>query len=190
MTITRTILTVAVTALGLTAITGTAQASHRHIETLAHRLDGQVRELVSEVRTHYRHTPQYRHLISDTGVASRLASHIHGVAHRHGSAYHMSNDLDRLDDLYHHMSRLIAKIEHNARVHGVGHVHGKTLHVRILMTRIHNTLEHLQDDVDDLLHHSNHDFHRPRVIIHNGGHHGGHNGIRINAGGFTFRFGH
>src|SRR4051794_10874819 len=53
-------------AAGLTVLPDTAKAqSPRHLDRLARDLERQARDLHREIHTHFRHTPEFRHLARD-----------------------------------------------------------------------------------------------------------------------------
>ena len=161
------------------ASTQSAQAVG-HIDDLAYRLERQSRALISEIRSHYRHTGQYHHMLSDAYQVNRLARHIHTMAHHQGNLFHIRNDVERLDRLFHHLEELI---EHtDVHPHG-GHIHGHTGHVFGFIQSMENTLHHLREDLDRLTRprcqfdrHDVHDIHS-------------HNTIRFGNGRVSFRFG-
>jgi hypothetical protein len=130
-------------------------AKAEHIDDLAYQLQSQTRRLYREVRAHYRHTSQYRHLANDTYKMYRLAGHIHELAHHQEDIHHIHDDLHELDELYHHVDELIDDIEHTS-FHDPyghhGHIHGDTHHVRELMGSIDVTMHHLLEDVEHITH--------------------------------------
>lgn len=91
------------------AFAGNASADtvHQRVDRLAFQLLKQTKDVQEEVNTHFRRSPQYRHLASDVADMVRLARHIHEVAHDGGSLRHMRADLRKLDDLYHHVEELV-----------------------------------------------------------------------------------
>ena len=83
-------------------LSGTASAdTYHHIDDLANHIARQTRLLQHEISAHYRHTPEYSHLVHDTNDLARLADHMHEVAHHHGSLAHLESDLRRLDSSFH-----------------------------------------------------------------------------------------
>jgi len=196
MKTTSSIIAAVLTIAGIFGTASVASADHGHVENLAHRLDGQIRQLATHLRANYRHTNQYRHLSIDTGIMLRLSSHLHGVAHRGGSLTHMSHDVKELHEQFHHVELLINQIEY-AAAHGYGHLHGNTRYVRRMIARIDQTLTHLDEDLESMLH--------PVVHHHEYGHgHGGHGygrrhidipisggpTLHLGGGRFSFSFGH
>jgi hypothetical protein len=159
---TRTVLTVGL--IGFAFAPAAKADTYGHIEGLAHRLDQNISLLDREFTTHYRHTPEYRHLRSDSREMVQLARHIHEWAHAQGDVRHLESDLRQLDRLFHHVEDLVDDLEHNAAFeydhgsygwHGYGrgfggHVHGDTNHVQRLMLAVEDTLHHLQDDLRSL----------------------------------------
>ena len=121
---------------------------YSHLDRLACDILRQSDALVGEA-IHYRHTPQYRHLVHDLKQIRAFADHIHEVAHHRGSIVHLDRDLRQLDAQFHHLEDLIKDIEHNA-VHGHGHIHGRTGHVRRLLRAMENNIHHMQSDVRNL----------------------------------------
>ncbi|MDG2222354.1 MAG: hypothetical protein P8L85_13315 [Rubripirellula sp.] len=127
----------------------TVQAdTYRHIDGLALSIERQSKQLLREC-VHYRHSPEYRHLILDAVKMSRLADHMHDLAHRNGSLAHLESDLAQLDSMFHHLESLVHQIECRAG-HGHGHSYGQTSHVRSLLRSIELNIHHLSDDVRQL----------------------------------------
>jgi hypothetical protein len=185
--------TAAVIALACSAISGTAFAdTYQHIDQLAVTVERQARVLEREV-SHYRHTPEYGHLIADTKRLSRLAEHMHEVAHNHGCLAHLESDLRQLDSAFHHLERTLEHIEEDS-FHGHGHIHGSTLHVRRLMHSMEVNIHHLQDDVRSLNRVQHHDEHfnsgRPFGHVDSRFYHSrpGHRSRGITIGGGSSRF--
>lgn len=129
----------------------TAQANadlYQHIDVLALRIQRTARKLLNET-VHYRHTPEYRHLVADTQDILRLSTHIHDVTHFEGNLRHLEVDLAELDRQFHHLEAVFDRIEHNAAF-GQGHIHGNTAHVKRLLNSIEGNIHHIQDDVRSL----------------------------------------
>lgn len=146
-----------ITAFGLLVVAAAAPASagtYEHIDQLALRIEQQGRLLVSETR-HYRHTPEYAHLVADAREICRLATHVHEVAHNHGSVAHLASDLAQLDAKFHHLESVFDRIENHA-AHGHGHIHGNTAHVKAILNSMENNIHHLRDDIASLRSHSVH----------------------------------
>ncbi|WP_182867331.1 hypothetical protein [Stieleria mannarensis] len=122
--------------------------TYRHIDDLANDIEDKARLLEKEMR-HYRHTPEYRHLVEDARAIRKLADHLHDVAHDHGSLSHMESDLRELDHDFHHFQSVFERVERHA-AHGHGHIHGDTRHVRRLLHHIEVDIHHLQDDLRSL----------------------------------------
>jgi hypothetical protein len=159
MTFARTLMMTLVSLLTITAAQTVEAGSYRHIDELALQLQEQSRELYSEFKLHYRHVSDYRHLRSDSASLSRLASHIHSVAHRGGNIHHLESDMAKADRLFHHLEELVSSIEHNTRHHSGGHTHGDLRHVHSLMRSMESTLHHLKADVESVAH-TRHSYHR------------------------------
>ena len=139
--------TLAALGLAITAFSATAKAdTYHHIDQLALTIDRQSKQLVREAH-HYRHTPEYRHLVSDARDMCRLADHLHEVAHHHGDLRHLTSDVDELDAKFHHLESVFDRVERRAS-HGHGHVHGNTSHVRELLISIEDNIHHLQEDLE------------------------------------------
>ena len=175
-------------------------ASSRHLDNMAVRLQGQAREMIGELRLHYRHAGEYRHLISDAYEIYRLATHIHDLTHHHSGIRHVRADIDSLDRKFHHLEDLVSHIDHHP--HG-GHVHGNTYHVHEMLEAMEGTLHHLQEDIEELAdpHHGHgHNVVQPRPQYrgpsrrgpshgaHGHGSRNGHSGIRIGNDRFSIRF--
>ncbi len=182
----KTFAAIAVTFIGMGAFSQTADAaSQRHIDRLAVSFQAQARVLMHEFRLHYRHTSQYRHLMSDARDLYYRAAHIHELVHHHGSLHHIERDINKMDTLFHHLEDLVDHIE----IHPHGHIHGHTGHVARLMARMEDTLHHLQEDVEEMLD-PHHGHHPVPVIVHPGHGHGhGHKVIRFGNDKFSIRFG-
>ncbi|QDT04128.1 hypothetical protein K227x_25160 [Rubripirellula lacrimiformis] len=178
--------------LSMSATSAFADTYH-HIDQLALSIDRETKQLVNETR-HYRHSREYRHLQADARDLSRLASHMHDVAHAEGSLHHLQSDLAEIDSKFHHLESVIGRIEHEAN-HGHGHIHGHTSHVHRLLGSIENSIHHLQDDLRSLQTSSHtvrrvvvtrptvapvrsyrtySDIQRSYRSSHGAGHHGGH----------------
>ena len=196
MTIARTTLLTTVSMALLACTTTPADAaSYRHIDRLALRMQSQTRGLVTEFAQHYRHKTGYRHLRADAIELYRVAAHIHLVAHQSGSIYHLQHDVERADELFHHLEGVLARTD---RSYG-GHAHGDTRHVFELMHNLEQTLHHLKRDLE-----SQHNVHRVvrshRTRHYDDSGHGrrptfGHNGANrysVNLGGLRWNlsFGH
>jgi hypothetical protein len=171
---------------------------YRHIDQLAQKIQRYSKQLKNEVR-HYRHTPEYNHLVNDVNNVYRLATHIHDVTHFEGNLFHLQSDLAELDREFHHLESVFDRIEHNA-AYGNGHVHGSTAHVKRLLNNIEDSIHHITVDVQILR--APRVFHQPvyrpvyrqpvyqqptcRVPTYNRpshGGHGGHGGIGFSIGG-------
>jgi hypothetical protein len=190
-------------ALALTLTASVSADTYHHIDELALSIDRESKRLLQETR-HYRHTPEYGHLVNDCRELSRLADHMHDVAHHHGSLSHLECDLRELDSMFHHLESLFDQIEWRA-AHGHGHVHGHTGHVRQLLDSIEQSIHHLQDDVRQLRQPVHPIIDRPIHVSPHSGHWGGYDpywrggssryrssGFGISIGGghsrFTLRF--
>ena len=112
------VLGIAVTTWSTTAMADTYQ----HIDELALDIQKKSRQLISEAR-HYRHTPEYRHLVDDARDMYELAAHVHDLAHHHGSLAHLESDVAQLDAKFHHLESVFDRVERRA-AHGHGHIHG------------------------------------------------------------------
>jgi uncharacterized protein YukE len=145
---------------------GSSQASadeFRHIDQLAVKIQRTTKRLINEVR-HYRHTSEYRHLLSDSQEIYRLATHIHDVTHFEGRLAHLESDLRELDRKFHHLESVFDRVEHNARFSGGGHIHGNTAHVKRLLESIEDSIHHMRSDVADLRRRTS--FHRDEDCYH------------------------
>ncbi len=188
MTIARNTFTALLAILGL-AVTGQAvqAAPNDHMDRHAVRLRALAAQAVNEVRIHYRHTPQYGHLISDAREIYAKADHIHRIAHRGVCPSHLLSDLNELDRLFHHTGELIRQVELRAR-HGHGHVDGDTRHMRILGAQMAQELHQMMAEVNRPIH--------PALIPghggvwhggpHGPGHGGPHGGVHLNRSGIRF----
>lgn len=135
--------------IAVTAVTSNANADeYAHIDRLAVKIRNSARRITKET-IHYRHTPEYRHLVADSNTLYRLATHIHDVTHFEGNLTHLANDLDQLDRTFHHLERVFDRVEH-AAAFGNGHVHGRTAHVKRLLNSIEDNIHHIREDVEIL----------------------------------------
>lgn len=145
------LIVIAVAGFGSFSSQGNA-ASYEHLDQLAVRLQGQSRELINEIRIHYRHTAEYGRLISDTYEMYRVASRVHALAHTRQSLHQIECDLQRLDRLHDHIQDRISQCAvrpHGGHRHG-GHVHGRTGHVHRLLRCMEETLQHMFADVREM----------------------------------------
>ena len=141
--------TIAAIGLVVTAFSTSAFADvYHHIDEVALRIDRQAKQLVAESR-HYRHTPEYRHLVADARQMCQLAEHVHEVAHHRGSLAHLEADVAKLDATFHHLESVFDRVERGA-AYGHGHIHGNTRHVKRLLNSIEDGIHHLQDDLRSL----------------------------------------
>jgi len=150
--------------LGLMFPGQSAQAeSFEHIDGLAVELKAQAEAFRGEVRQHYRHTPQYRHLYQDATEMARLADHLHEVAHHGGNIRHLRSDVASLDRTFHHVEELVDQMSHSD--HGYDHGslsfgrgHRRSVgfrsgsssgvsHLKRQLRAMENTLHHMQDDL-------------------------------------------
>jgi hypothetical protein len=105
-----------------------AQSFH-HIDELAMRLEGQTARLAADLRYHYRHTRQFRHLYHDVVEMNRLARHIHDMVHQADCLDHIRADVAELDELFHHVEDLVADMGGPGyRGHGPYGYHGHGYH--------------------------------------------------------------
>lgn len=120
-------LTVITIASNLGMFVSPVRAAHEmaHIDEVAYELRGQAAELYREVYYHFRETPHYRHLLSDSYEMYRLADHVHDVAHRADSLRHLKSDVRELKGLVKHFDELVHELEHDDDGHGHGHSHGR-----------------------------------------------------------------
>lgn len=149
----------------------TLAQSYEHIDAQAVKLQKQSATLYHELKNHFRHTRDYRHLLNDAAQIYRLAGHLHEVAHNEGDMAHMQDDLEKLDDKFHHLQDLVEDIQGTGRGDGShrgqdhsrgsqrhggrrehgrerdGHIHGDTRHVRSLVRSMEDTLHHLDEDL-------------------------------------------
>ncbi|TWU14982.1 hypothetical protein Pla52o_55190 [Novipirellula galeiformis] len=141
--------TLAACGLVIVAFSTSASAdTYHHVDQLALQIDRQAKQILSESR-HYRHTPEYSHLVADAREMSELADHMHEVAHHRGSLAHLESDLAKLDAQFHHLESLIDQIERRS-ARGRGHIHGNTAHVKRLLHSIEDNIHHLQADLRSL----------------------------------------
>ena len=148
--INRSILGMAIAAaMGIGGITEARAASYDHMDRLALRIQKQAAELFHEVKAHYRHTPEYRHLISDAVQMYRTAHRTHQIAHEHGCLRQLASSVRSLDRQFHHFEELVHDVENAAR-HGHGHVHCDTRHVKRILKKMERNIHHLRDDIEEM----------------------------------------
>ena len=137
-------------ALALAVLAGSANAAdYRHLDRIALRITKNTEALFREFRYHYRHTSEYRHLISDARELRSHALHIHDVAHHRGSLCHLARDVRDMDRLFHHLENVVERVERSSHCeYHSGHIHGNTSHVARLMHAIEDDLHHLGEDVE------------------------------------------
>lgn len=202
MTFARTSLAIMAATAGLLIGPATTQAaSPHHIDDYAFQLKGQAINLIRELSIHYRHAPEFRHLMSDASAVVRDAAHVHAVAHNHGNLAHLDDDLSKLDASVHHLDELMDSIAfHVARCHDprCGHFHGDIRQARGLINQMIGTLHHLQDDVRTALYHESHydNHHHGYAGRYTrtygpgyGRSYGSSYGVRIGGSGWTVRLG-
>ncbi len=191
---TKSFAAVVVTIVSSVMFSQSADAStYRHIDSLAVRLQGQAREMIGELRLHYRHTGDFQHLLSDAYEVFRLAAHVHEVIHHDDCLPHVRADIDALDRKFHHLENLVAHITHHP--HG-GHVDGNTFHIHQMLAAMEDTLHHLQEDIDELTgpHHGHGFGATPQYVVPapayhgHGAHYVPSNGVRVRNDRFSIRF--
>ncbi|NIL97459.1 MAG: hypothetical protein GTO53_07550 [Planctomycetales bacterium] len=198
MRITRYTVAILVATGGLIVGSATTEAaSGHHIDAYALRLQDQAKRLSREVKYHYRHAPQFGHLLADARQVQRKAAHVHQVAHRRGDLEHLQADLQDLDRALHHLDQLMKEIEHpvcDYHDRRARYFHGDTRLARRLVDRMLDTLHHLQEDVRVALrrhrHPRGHRYGRGHVADR-GYYHGqtGWYGVSFGNRGWTLRLG-
>jgi len=139
--------------------TSSASAADPHLDDLAFSLKRQAALACREVRYGFRRTAAFPHLYKDFYELYTLADHIHEVAHNHGDLRHLKDDVDALDDLFHHTEELTARAGNVRVVSGTGIVttvpacggNVSRYHLRKLlaiMAEMEDTIHHLQDDLE------------------------------------------
>ena len=134
-----------VTRLGA-VIASPVERAHELIDEMALSIQQLAEQLATEARVHYRHTPEYDHLVADTRILVRESAHLHDLAHAHGRLDQMAADLVKLDSSYHHLEETFDRIEANA-AHGAGIVLGQTSHVKELLNSMETALHQVQQIV-------------------------------------------
>lgn len=185
----------------ITAAT-TAQVNadeYHHIDRLAVKIQRTSKQLLRE-SIHYRHTPEYRHLVADANEMYRLATHVHEVTHFEGNLRHLQNDVAELDRQFHHVETVFDRIEHNA-AYGSGHVHGNTAHVKRLLKSMEDSIHHMRADLEEIRNRTlatRRCYHQPALQqVYRGTHGGrayghgvtGHPRYGSSGGGFSFSIG-
>ena len=126
-------------------------ASYHHIDSLAVRVVKNTEKLFRLLRSDYRHTSDYRHLIHDTRELRSRAYHIHDVAHHGGSVDHLASDIREMDRLFHHLEDVLTRVESNSRYCDFhGRFRGNSRLAWALMHAIEDDLHHLGEDVEGL----------------------------------------
>ena len=153
--------TIAATLLILTSgmSANSASAADPHLDDLAFTLKQQAALACREVRYGFSRTAAFPHLYKDFYELYTLADHIHDVAHHGGDLRHLKDDVDALDELFHHTEELTARTG-NVRIAGTGGVcryvpacggSVSQYHLRKLqaiMLQMEDTIHHLQDDLE------------------------------------------
>ena len=121
---------------------------YHHIDQLAVKIQRTAKRLLRE-SVHYRHTPEYRHLVADANEMLRLATHVHEVTHFEGNLTHLQNDVDELDSQFHHLEGVFDRIEH-AAAFDHGHIHGNTVHVKRLLSSMEDSIHHMSTDLQEI----------------------------------------
>ena len=143
--IAKTIASVAITWFMFSSCMSASGDTYRHIDQLATSIERQARDLQCEI-AHYRHVPEYGHLLADTRQLARLACHVREVAHHRGSLTLLECDLRQLDSAFHHLEDTLDCIEDNA-FYGHGRLHRGTVHVRRLMNSLEMNIRYLRSDI-------------------------------------------
>ena len=140
----------------------TASAADPHLDDLAFSLKQQAALACREVRYGFQRTPAFPHLYKDFYELYTLADHIHDVAHNHGNLRHLKDDVDQLDELFHHTEELTARTGTVQVVTANGAViavpacgsNVSSYHLRKLqaiMVQMEDTIHHLQEDLESEL---------------------------------------
>jgi hypothetical protein len=156
--------TIATTALMLTVglFANSASAADPHLDDLAFSLKQQAALACREVRYGFQRTAAYPHLYKDFYELYTLADHIHDVAHNHGDLRHLKDDVDQLDELFHHTEELTARTGSVRIVQAGGSCItvpacggiASSYHLRKLqaiMVQMEDTIHHLQEDLESEL---------------------------------------
>ncbi|QDU93942.1 hypothetical protein [Lignipirellula cremea] len=151
MNIARTTLTAIVTLLLLSTAQAARADYYDHLDELALDVQLQARQLTQEFGEHYAHTRDIGHLMSDAASLNAQAARLHMMAHLRLAPYQLEAQVDAIDELVHHLERLLSHIESGARFGGFhGHVHGDTRHVQAQMDRLESDVHHLRSDIKAL----------------------------------------
>jgi hypothetical protein len=140
----------AVLAIGVCTSAANARPSDSGLVREAHRVVDYAEDLTREVSRHFRHTSEYRHLLSDAIAIKKKSKHIDSLSHHvHGlsDVRHLKDDVEDLDELVHHVGDLIARIDRGC---SRGHYHGDTRHVRELVAWMNRSLHNMEAIVRDL----------------------------------------
>lgn len=144
------------TALILTAglFANTASAADPHLDDLALTIKNEAALACREVQYGFRRTPAFPHLYKDFYELYTLANHVHEVAHNHGDLRHLKDDVEQMDQLFHHTEEMTAKFSQPQPIGGgyhsaPGNVSGYHLRrLQKIMVSMEENLHHLQEDLD------------------------------------------
>jgi hypothetical protein len=152
------VMALACVALGATT---TQAADMRHIDELAVAMRNDAARMANEIRYHFRGSMHYRHLYKDAYDLYQLADHVHELAHEGCEIEHLRSDLAQLDEHFHHLEGLVAKVNaefgrpvvydphygYDGHFHGVGGSY-HTRRLNRLMASFEDNLHHLQEDIN------------------------------------------
>ncbi len=151
----------------------TADAGHdRNIDDLASSLKRQASQVTREIRYHFRHTSQFRHLYKDAYELYCLTDTIHDLTHHREKLCLVHHKVEAADALIHHIEDLTDAIKSDASRYGrhsrsghggfyvqvgYGQVRQRDLQQLCEMMKcLADTVHKLDDAVESTLRHSGH----------------------------------
>ena len=114
----RSLLLIAVAAIGASLFTTPAQAAHDHrfdeLDRLASRLESESRTLALELRRYRYADPNLRDAAREVNAIARDARHVHTTIHNGASLTHLHRDVAALQESVHHLEEHLAPHTHFA----------------------------------------------------------------------------
>ena len=150
----KNIIRIAAASLALGLCTSAVHAGHSssNLTREAHRIVDYSEDLKCEVVRHFRHTREYRHLLSDADKIRAEARRIDSLSHRVNSLEVVKcirADIEDLDDLVHHVADLIEEVDRCSR-RSRSRSHRNISHVKRLVDAMNCSLHSMERTVDDL----------------------------------------
>ena len=123
---------------GLSFAPSASADTQRHLNHLAASIERQANALIGESR-HYRHTPSYRAMLSESIKLRDTARHVRATTFCTKSFRHLEQDLRILNACFNNLEDLFDGTECNA-AHGIGHIRGNTRHVKRMLNFLENDI--------------------------------------------------